>query len=59
MPYSSESVMFFAPKSLKSQVIAVPAAPGPFTTIFTSFMSFFTIFKAFISPARTIIAVPC
>lgn len=40
-------------------IIAIPAAPAPFTTTFKSEKSFLTTFAAFIKPARTTIAVPC
>jgi len=36
----------------------MPAEPHPAMQIFT-FLSFFKIFKAFIKPARVIMAVPC
>ncbi len=39
--------------------MAVPAAPAPFTTTFTSSIFLLTTFRAFITPARTTIAVPC
>ena len=39
--------------------MAVPAEPAPLTTIFKSSIFLLTIFNAFISPDKTIMAVPC
>ena len=51
--------MFLAPLSVSKRAIAFPAAPTPLKTIFTELRSFFTNFNAFLSAARTTIAVPC
>ena len=51
--------IFFTPKLNKSFAIATPAAPAPLITTFKSEGSFLIIFKAFIIPAKTTIAVPC
>ena len=51
--------MFFAPLSVSSRAIALPAAPTPLKTILTEPRSFLTNLRAFRSAARTTIAVPC
>jgi hypothetical protein len=48
-----------APYDSNIFAIVKPAAPAPFTTIFTFFISFYATFKAFITAASVTIAVPC
>jgi hypothetical protein len=51
--------MFSKPYKFKSLIIAVPAAPSPFTTIFTSSFFLQVTFKALMIQAKQTIAVPC
>ena len=51
--------MFLAPLATNNRAIAVPAAPAPLITIFAFAKSFLTNLSAFVSAARTTIAVPC
>ncbi len=59
MPSLPQTIISPAPIAISIFVIADPAAPGPFTTILTSFHSFLTNFSELISPATVTIAVPC
>jgi hypothetical protein len=47
------------PMALISSSVAMPAAPGPFSTTFTSLMSRPLMAQALIRPAAQMIAVPC
>lgn len=60
-PYESQRMQFsgLAPYSIISLRQAIPAAPAPFKTIFTSSIFFSWISKALIKPAKHTIAVPC
>jgi hypothetical protein len=55
----SHTIIFSKSYNFKSLIIAVPAAPSPFTIIFTSSFFLQVTFKAFIIPAKQTIAVPC
>ena len=50
---------FFSPMDIISLMMAMPAAPAPEVTIFTSSILFPTTFRALIIPAMVITAVPC
>ena len=47
------------PMAFNNEIQEMPAAPAPFATIFTFFIDFFTISRAFKIPATVMIAVPC
>ena len=61
IPFELSTVIFFglAPASRIRRAIAVPAAPAPFTTIFTSSNFFSATLSAPKSAANAAIAVPC
>ncbi|CRI74706.1 Uncharacterised protein [Chlamydia trachomatis] len=61
MPLEFRMVMFsgFTPSSRSRRAIAVPAAPAPFMTTFTSSIFLPTTSRAPRSAARAAIAVPC
>ena len=52
-------ITFLSPMDINSLMIAIPAAPAPEVTIFTSSSFFPTSFSALITPASVITAVPC
>ena len=58
-PFLFVKITSSGPKVCNNLQIESPAAPAPATTIFKSFHSFFIIFKEFIIPAVTTMAVPC
>ena len=58
-PLRSVITILPAPVPARSLTTAVPAAPAPEVTIFTSSRRLPTSFRAFFSAARTMTAVPC
>ena len=60
-PFESSITMFsfFSPNATYIFVHEIAAAPAPFTTNFTSLISFPATSKAFFKPAADMIAVPC
>ena len=59
IPLLSQSIMFLTPIFKRCLAMAMPAAPAPFITTLISSNFLPTSFKALISPAATITAVPC
>jgi hypothetical protein len=55
----SHTIISHTQYNFNSLIIAVQAAHNQFTTILISFLSLFIIFKLFIKPAKTTIAVQC
>jgi hypothetical protein len=55
----SQTTIFSKPYKFNSLIIAVPAAPSPFTIIFTSSFFLQVTFKELMIPAKQTIAVPC
>ena len=58
-PLISHRTILLNPYLTKREVMAVPAAPAPFTMIFTLSLSFLVYFSEFIMPSKTTMAVPC
>ena len=59
MPFSSQAITSRTPAASSILMMAVPAAPGPFTTTRMAPISFFTTRSAPSSAAVTTMAVPC
>ena len=58
-PVRSVMMTFFRPMLISSLMMAIPAAPAPEVTIFTSSIFLPTTFRALRRPARVMTAVPC
>ena len=58
-PFRSHSVTSEAPAVSSSRVMDMAAAPAPLTTMRTSASLFPATFRALVSPARVMTAVPC
>ena len=60
-PLLSNTIIFSNPYFNNKSIIAFPAAPAPFNTIFIDFFYYNLLitFNEFIIPAKTTIAVPC
>ena len=58
-PLRSVMMTFLRPMAIRSRMIAMPAAPAPEVTIFTSSIFLPTTLSALIRPAKVMTAVPC
>ena len=58
-PCLSHMMTFLSPRAMSSFMMAMPAAPAPQDTIFTSSIFLPTTFSALVRAASTTTAVPC